>query len=89
MESDEVVDVKVGIQGQNHEIEFDDLPVECPIISVRKIVCKGNKAVFQEKGDYMFNKAIRKRLTFTEKHGAYFINILVHPPYEEFHRLGR
>ena len=31
-------------------IEFDDLPVECPIISVRKIVHKGNKVVFQEKG---------------------------------------
>ena len=49
MESDEVVDVKVGIQRQHHEIEFDDLPVECPIISVRKMVRKGNKVVFQKR----------------------------------------
>ena len=50
LESDEVVDVRVDIEGENHMIEFDDLPVECPIISVKKIVHKGNKVVFQEKG---------------------------------------
>ena len=50
MESEDVVDVKVDIEGETHVIEFDDLPVECPIISVRKIVHKGNKVVFKRKG---------------------------------------
>ena len=89
MESDEVVDIKVGIQGQNHEIEFDDLPVECPIISVRKIVRRGNRVIFQEKGAYILNETTQKRLTFIEKHGVCFIKILVHPPHENVHRLGR
>ena len=84
-----MVDVKASVQGQTHEIEFDDLPVECPIISVRKIVRKGNKVVFEERGGYILNKATRKRLIFTEKHGVYFIKIMVHPPDEDFHRLGR
>lgn len=48
MESDETVAVRVDIQGKQHIIDFDDLPVECPIISVRKIVRKGNRVVFQE-----------------------------------------
>ena len=55
MESDEVVYVKAGIPSQNHEIEFDDLPVECPIISVRKIVRKGIEVVFENKGGYILN----------------------------------
>ena len=89
MESDEVVDLKVGIEGETHVIEFDDLPVECPIISVRKIVHKGNKVVFQQKGGYILNEATRKKLHFIEKHGVYFIKIMVHPPDESFHRPGR
>ena len=61
-------------------IEFGDLPVECPIISVKKIVHKGNKVVFQEKGGYILNVATRKKLRFIEKRGVYFIKIRVHPP---------
>ena len=68
---------------------FDDLPVECPIISVRKMVRRGNQVVFQEKGGYIVNEATWRRLTFTEKHGVYFIEMFVHPPDEDFHRLGR
>ena len=89
MESDEVVDVKVTIDGETHVIEFDDLPVECPIISVRKIVHKGNRVVFQEKGGYILNVVTRKKLHFIEKHGVYFIKIMIQPPDEDFHRPGR
>ena len=89
LESDEVVDVRVDIEGENHMIEFDDLPVECPIISVKKIVHKGNKVVFQEKGGYILNVVTRKKLRFIEKQGVYFIKIRVHPPDEDFHRPGR
>lgn len=89
MESDEVVVVSAGIQGENHVVEFDDLPVECTVISVRKIVRTGNKVVFQEKGGYILNEKTQKRLEFVEKHEVYFIKILVHPPDEDFHRPGR
>jgi len=89
MESDEVVEVKVTIDGETHIIEFDDLPVECPIISVRKIVHKGNKMVFQEKGGYILNVVTRKKLHFIEKHGVYFIKTMIQPPDEDFHRPGR
>ena len=89
MESSEIVDVLVDIDGESHSIEFDDLPVECPIISVRKIVRKGNKVVFQEKGGYILNETTQKRLHFTEKQGVYFIKLKVRPPTEDFHRRGR
>ena len=46
MESSETVDVLAMIDGEKHTIEFDYLPMECPIISVRKIVRKGNRVVF-------------------------------------------
>ena len=89
LESDKVVDVHVDIEGENHVIEFDDLPVECPIISVKKIVHKGNKVIFQEKGGYILNVDTRKKLHFVEKQGVYFIKIKVLPPDEDFHRPGR
>ena len=84
-----MVDVEASIQGENHSIEFDDLPVECPIISVRKIVRKGNKVVFKKKGGYILNEKSGKRLDFIEMNGVYFIKILVHPPAEDFPRPGR
>ena len=89
MESSEVVDVLVDIDGEAHTIDFDDLPVECPIISVRKIVRKGNKVVFQEKGGYILNETTRNKLNFTEKQGVYFIKLHVRPPTEDLHRWGR
>ena len=66
MESEDVVDVKVDIEGETHVIEFDDLPVECPIISVRKIVHKGNKVVFKKKGGYILNIKTGKKLHCVE-----------------------
>ena len=89
MESSEVVEVLAKIDGENHTIEFDDLPVECPIISVRKIVRKGNRVVFQENGGYIMNKTSQKKLHFVEKQGVYFIKLDVAPPTEGFPRRGR
>ena len=89
MTSDETVAVKVDIQGEQHIINFDDLPVECPIISVRMIVHKGNRVVFEEKGGYIMNMISKKKLYFVEKHGVYFIKVDVIQPDEDFHRLGR
>ena len=89
MESSETVDVLALIDGEKHTIEFDDLPVECPIISVRKIVRKGNRVVFQENGGYIVNTTSKKKLHFVEKQGVYFIKLDVVPPTEDFPRRGR
>ena len=89
MESEDVVDVKVGIEGETHVIEFDHLPVECPIISVKMVVHKGNKVVFKNKGGYVLNITPGKKLHLVEKHGMYDIKIQVHPRGEMFHWTGR
>ena len=88
MESDEVVYVKVHIEGETHVIYFDDLPVECPMISVRKIVHKRKEVVFSGEGGYRINDATSKKLHIIEKHGVYFIKIMSQPPDEDFHRPG-
>ena len=59
------------------------------IISVQKIVRKGNKVIFEDEGGYILNVKTGKRLNFVEKHGVYFIKIMVLPPDEDFHQQGR
>ena len=89
--SEGVVYVEVDIQGERHVIPFDDLPVECPIISVRRIVRKGNLVKFKKAGGYIYNKATKKKLYFVEKNGVYFIRVKVVDPEESpvFSRPGR
>ena len=53
-------------------ILFEDLPVECPIVSVRKVVKKGNIVKFKDNGGYIMNIATKKKLRFIERSGVYF-----------------
>ena len=40
--SKKICNVATLVEGEEHLIPFEDLPIECPIISVRKVVKKGN-----------------------------------------------
>ena len=48
--SNGICNVTALVEGEEHLIPFEDLPVECPIISVRKVVKKGNIVKFKDGG---------------------------------------
>ena len=81
--SNGVVDALVMIGGELHRIPYEDLPVECPIISVRQIVRKRNKVIFKDKGGYIYNAKTGKKLEFIEKNGVCFINMKIIQPEDE------
>ena len=56
--------------------------MECPIISVRKVVKKQNIVTFKDGGGYIYNKQTGKKLRFVERNGVYFIKIKVLDPPE-------
>ena len=47
---DKVLETDVQLDGRTVHVKFSDLPVQCPILGVRRIVKQGNIVVFQEKG---------------------------------------
>ena len=75
-----ICNVTALVEGEEHMIPFEDLPVECPIISVRKVVKKGNIVKFKDNGGYNINIANKKKLRFIVRNGVYFIKIPVVPP---------
>ena len=91
--SEGVVEVRAEIEGEEHIIPFDDLPVECPIISVRRIVRKGNIVKFKKDGGYILNASSGRKLRFVERNGVYYIKLKVLEPEEPespvFSRPGR
>ena len=68
------------VEGGEHLIPFEDLPIECPIISVRKVVKKGIIVKVKGGGGYIMNIATKKKLRLIENNGNYFINIQIDPP---------
>ena len=75
-----ICEVIALVEGEEHLIPFEDLPVECPIISVRKVVKKESIVKFKDSGGYIMNIATKKKLRFIERNGVYFIKIQVVPP---------
>ena len=75
IQSKEIIEVEAEIDDETHMIPFGDLPVECPIISVKKIVKKKNVVTFRDGGGYILNTVTRKTLRFVERNGDYFIKL--------------
>ena len=74
------MNLNVTIAGEDHILPIDDLPLEMPILSVRKIVRKGNYVTFRDGGGYIKNAKSGKRLHFVERQGVYFIKVQVKDP---------
>ena len=58
-------------------VKFADLPVQCPILSVRRMIRKGNDIVFTEEGRYIPHRTSRRRIDFVEGEGVYFIKMKI------------
>ena len=43
-----IIEAEAEIDDETHVMPFEDLPIECPIISVKKIVKKKNVVTFKD-----------------------------------------
>ena len=80
LENGGYVNLNVSIAGEDHILPADDMPLEMPILSVRKIVRKENYVAFRNGGGYINNVKSGKRLHFVERQGVYFIKVQVKAP---------
>ena len=77
------VNLNVEIGGEDHKIPMDDIDVDLPILSVRRIVRQGNLVKFRRGGGYIRNAKTGTRLHFVERQGVYFIKVKVKDPSPE------
>ena len=69
------LDVVCELDGHDVPVTFSDLPVSCPILSVRRIVKRGNRVVFDDDGSYILEKATGRRIEFVERERVYFVRM--------------
>ena len=58
-------------------ITYSQLPVSCPILSVRRIVRRGNRVMFTDDGGYIEHKVTGRRIDFVEREGVYFVKMKI------------
>ena len=72
---DKEIELNVELDGQSVTIKLSELPVQCPILSVRKIVKRGSMVVFQNQGGYIVHNATGRKINFVERDGVYFVRM--------------
>ena len=72
---DKEIDIDCEFGDHKMTITFADLPVQCPILSVRRIIKKGNRVIFNDGGGYIEHTVTRRRIDFIEREGVYFIKM--------------
>ena len=83
-------------QGTDLNMAFKDMEIEVPILSVRKMVKKGNDVNFEKGGGTIVNRSTGRVLRFYEHDGVYFLKVKVTDPgtpfdsghEQDFHRQG-
>ena len=67
---DKEIELNVELDGQPVTIKLSELPVQCPILSVRKIVKRGNMVVFPYQGGCIVHKATGRKINFVDRDGV-------------------
>ena len=80
LENGGYVNLNVVIDGEDHVLPMDDVPLEMPILSVRKIVRKGNYVAFRDGGGYTKNVKTGHKMRFVERQGLCLIKVQVKAP---------
>ena len=70
------IDLSCELDGHQMAVKFADLPVQCPILSVRRMIRKGN-TVFTGDGGYIQHRTARRRVDLVEREGMYFIKMKI------------
>ena len=68
-------ELSVELDGQPVTIKLSELPVQCPILSVREIVKRGSMVVFRNQGGYIVHKVTGRKINFVENDGVYFVRM--------------
>ena len=75
MVPDKEIELNLELDGQPMTVKLSELPVQMPILSVRKIVKKGNKVMFQAQGGRIVNKNTGRKLNLVDRDGVYFVRM--------------
>jgi len=77
------------IAGSQTSIDFRDMEVEMPILSVRKMIKKRNLVQFEDDGGFIKNQDTGRTTKFYECDGAYFLKLRIDDPSVAEQWLGR
>ena len=70
-----------GVVGETAvKVRFNDMDVECPILSVRRLCTDGHDVYLNRAGGYIERLATGQRIPFFEHQGVYYIKMKVMPP---------
>ena len=72
---DKEIELNVELDGQPVTINLSELPVQCPILSVRMIVKRGNMLVFQNQRGYIVRSATARNIILVDRDGVYFVRM--------------
>ena len=64
-------------------MNFDDIDIDTPVMSVRKIVRHGSHVRMMKDRGFFKNKCTGKRLPFVVRQGKYFIRMTILDPDDE------
>ena len=73
----EEIQLNVELDGSPMKIKSSNLPVNCPILSVRRIIKKGNDVGFNDTGGFIRNRTTGRMISFVERKGVYFVNMKI------------
>ena len=65
------------VDGHQSTIKFQDMEVEMPILSVRKMVKNKHRVQFHENGGYIENIATGHKMLFHQHAGVYYLKLKV------------
>ena len=72
---DKEIELNVELHGQTATINVCELPMQCPALSVRKMIKRGNMVVFQDQGGCIVHKVTDGKNSFAERDGVYFVRM--------------
>mgnify|MGYP002811270886 CR=1 FL=1 len=76
-------EIKMLVGGKLRSMTFQATDVRKPLASVRRIVKKGNKVVFEEEESYILNKKTGERTKIDQEHSTYVIDVEYLIPYDD------
>ena len=62
------------------QIRFNDMDVQCPILSVRRLCTDGHDVYLNKAGGYIENLVNGQRIPFFEHQGVYYLKLKIVPP---------
>ena len=72
---DQAIELNVELDGFSVSVKLSELPIQCPILSVKQIVKRGNMVVCQGQGRFIVHKTTGRKINFVERDGVYVVRM--------------